>query len=105
MSEPLKEIKPSEVEALIRANPSVSILDVREDEEVAQGKIAEAKHIPMGEVPERLEEIEKNSEHIIVCRSGNRSGRVAEFLQSQGYKVKNMAGGMLEWKGEVSVKE
>ena len=105
MSEPLKEIRPSEVEALLRDNPSASVIDVRENEEVAQGKIAEAKHIPMGEVPERLDEIDKNREHVIVCRSGNRSGRVAEFLQSQGYKVKNMTGGMLEWEGEVSVKE
>lgn len=105
MSEPLKEIRPSEVEALLRENPSASVIDVREDEEVAQGKIPEAKHIPMGEVPERLDEIDQDEEHVIVCRSGGRSGKVADFLQSQGYQVKNMVGGMLEWEGEVSPKQ
>lgn len=101
----IEEITPNEVMELLRKDTAVSIIDVREDVEVAAGKISGARHIPMGEIPERLDEIDRDQEHILVCRSGNRSGRVAEFLQSQGYHVKNMAGGMLEWEGDVEVKE
>nr|WP_054754212.1 rhodanese-like domain-containing protein [Piscibacillus salipiscarius] len=79
----------------------LSIIDVREDDEVAQGKIPGAQHIPLGELPDRLSEIDENKEHIMVCRSGGRSGKATDFLKSKGYKVKNMPGGMLEWEGKV----
>jgi rhodanese-related sulfurtransferase len=96
----LEEISPSEVKQLLKEGKKVSLIDVREDEEVAEGKIPEAAHIKMGEIPDRLAEINKSGEHIIICRSGRRSENVAYFLQDQGYKVKNMTGGMLEYNKE-----
>lgn len=93
----LEEISPSEVKQLLKDGKKVSLIDVREDEEVAEGKIPEAAHIKMGEIPDRLSEIDKNEEHIIICRSGRRSENVAFYLQDQGYKVKNMTGGMLAY--------
>jgi rhodanese-related sulfurtransferase len=96
----LEEILPSEVKRLLKEGNKVSLIDVREDEEVAEGKIPEAAHIKMGEIPDRLAEINKNEEHIIICRSGRRSENVAFFLQDQGYKVKNMTGGMLAYNQE-----
>jgi rhodanese-related sulfurtransferase len=96
----LKEISPSEVKQLLKEGKKVSLIDVREDEEVAEGKIPEAVHIKMGEIPERLNEIDKNEEHIIICRSGRRSENVAYFLQDQGFNVKNMTGGMLSFNQE-----
>ncbi|MDG4656017.1 rhodanese-like domain-containing protein [Ectobacillus antri] len=95
-----KEITPNEVEQL-RLEKKLSIIDVREDEEVAQGKIPGAAHIPLGELEQRLTEIDKEQEHIMVCRSGARSGRASAFLTEKGYKVKNMSGGMLAWEGEI----
>lgn len=96
-----QEIKPLEVKEKLENNEELSIIDVREDDEVAQGKIPGAKHIPLGEIPDRLDEIDENREHIMVCRSGGRSGKATDFLESKGYKVKNMPGGMLEWEGKV----
>jgi rhodanese-related sulfurtransferase len=97
----MKEIKPEEVAKKVNSNERVSIIDVREDEEVAQGKISGATHIPLGELPDRLDEIDQSTEHIMVCRSGGRSGKAYQFLEEQGYNVRNMTGGMLEWKEEV----
>ncbi|MFX3659541.1 MAG: rhodanese-like domain-containing protein [Ectobacillus sp.] len=95
-----EEIKPEEVEEMIHAKKERSIIDVREHDEVAEGKIPGAHHIPLGELESRLKEIDSEREHIIVCRSGGRSSMASEFLAGKGYKVKNMTGGMLAWKGE-----
>lgn len=105
MSDPKDEITPNDVLKIIESGKPVSIIDVREKVEVAAGKIPEARHIRMSEIPERLDELDENEEHIIVCRSGNRSGRVAKFLQSQGIRAKNMIGGMIQWEGDVSADE
>lgn len=97
----IDEILPDEVAKEMRKGKSMSIIDVREDEEVAQGKIPSARHIPLGQLENRLDEIEKDQEHIMVCRSGSRSGMATNFLKDKGFKVKNMVGGMLEWKDEI----
>ncbi|HEU5139311.1 MAG TPA: rhodanese-like domain-containing protein [Bacillales bacterium] len=99
------EITTDELKKWLESGEPVSIIDVREQEEVDAGKIPGARHIRMSEIPERLDELEENKEHILVCRSGRRSGYVTEFLREQGYQARNMAGGMLEWEGEVSSKE
>jgi rhodanese-related sulfurtransferase len=97
----MKQILPQEVEQLLKEGKKLSIIDVREDEEVALGKIPGARHIPLGQLAERMNEIEKDIEHIIVCRSGGRSSTACQFLEEHGYRVMNMVGGMLEWTGEV----
>lgn len=91
-------ILPSEIKVRLDRGEQLSIVDVREDEEVAEGMLPGAIHIPLGQLPDRLNEIPQTEEIILVCRSGNRSGRALGFLEAQGYKgLKNMAGGMLEW--------
>ncbi|MEW9697876.1 rhodanese-like domain-containing protein [Paenibacillus sp. SI8] len=91
-------IAPSEVKERLSRGEQLTIVDVREDEEVAEGIISGAKHIPLGQLPERHTEIPQTDEVILVCRSGNRSGRALGYLESLGYKgLKNMSGGMLEW--------
>lgn len=101
MVDPIKTITSKELERLMDKDRSLSLIDVREDDEVAQGKIPEAKHIRMSEIPNRKGELSKDEKHIIICRSGARSGRVCEYLQSLGYDVVNVEGGMLDWEGEV----
>lgn len=91
-------ILPSAVKERLGRGEKLTIIDVREDEEVAAGMIPGATHIPLGQLPERMNEIPQEGEVIMVCRSGNRSGRALSFLEAQGYKgLKNMTGGMLEW--------
>jgi rhodanese-related sulfurtransferase len=100
--EGVKTITPTEVEKFLKEGTTISIIDVREDEEVEAGKIPAAKHIRLMDIPARMDEIDKGIEHIMVCRSGRRSENACLFLQDQGYKVKNMVGGMLEWEGETN---
>ncbi|MFD2043210.1 rhodanese-like domain-containing protein [Ornithinibacillus salinisoli] len=100
--EQIKEITPEEVEKIVgETDEDIVIIDVREDEEVAQGMIEGAKHIPLGEIPEVEEDLDKEKNYILVCRSGRRSMNAALYLHDRGYKVVNMVGGMLEWDGEV----
>ena len=76
------------------------ILDVREDFEVAEGMIPGALHIPMGQLQARLAELDPAVPVIAVCRSGNRSARVAEALNGAGFTADTMAGGMTAWTRE-----
>ena len=73
------------------------VLDVREDDEWAAGHVAGATHIPMGDLPARLGELPKDGPIFVVCRSGNRSGQMADFLRQQGFSAINVAGGMVDW--------
>lgn len=96
----MKEITTKEVEALLNKGEQLNIIDVRETDEVAAGKIPGAVNIPLGLVEFRMHELDKSKEYIVVCRSGGRSGRASQFLESQGFKVINMTGGMLAWEGK-----
>lgn len=100
----MKTMTIEEILNLLDANEDLNIIDVREDEEVAEGVIPGAKHIPLGSITERLNELDKSKEYIIVCRSGGRSGRACEFLAAQGYDVTNLEGGMLAYDGELEFK-
>ncbi|OEH92131.1 rhodanese-like domain-containing protein [Bacillus solimangrovi] len=101
MNEQIKEITPQEVEEQLSNGKQLNIIDVRENDEVEQGMITVAKHIRMGDIPQRLNELDKGEEYIIVCRSGGRSHNTGVFMQEQGYNVINMVGGMLAWTGDI----
>ncbi|WP_028266543.1 rhodanese-like domain-containing protein [Arthrobacter sp. MA-N2] len=73
------------------------ILDVREDFEVADGMVPGALHIPMGQLQERLSELDPGVPVIVVCRGGNRSAAVADALNGAGFSADTMAGGMIAW--------
>ena len=95
----MKQMLANEVENLRKQGKELSIIDVREAEEVAAGKIPGAVNIPLGLLEFRLQDLDKSKEHIVVCRSGGRSSMAANLLEERGYKVINMAGGMNEWQG------
>lgn len=97
----MKEINAKELEVLMNEKSDLNIIDVREVEEVETGKIPGAVNIPLSLIEFRMNELDKTKEYTLVCRSGARSGRATQFLESYGYKVINMAGGMLSWEGKV----
>ncbi len=94
-------IRPQEVNDRLSKGEVLEIVDVREADEWASGHISGARHIPLGSLMQRHNELNKQQETIMVCRSGNRSGIACEYLESLGYKVINMTGGMLEWPGDI----
>lgn len=75
------------------------LLDVREDDEWQRGHAAGAQHIPMGEIPSRIGEIDPDAELYVICHAGGRSLRVATYLARNGYNPVNVDGGMLAWAG------
>jgi rhodanese-related sulfurtransferase len=78
---------------------SVVLLDVREDDEWQRGHAEGAQHIPMGDVPARIAEIDTDATLYVVCHAGGRSLRVAQYLARNGYEPLNVSGGMLAWAG------
>ncbi len=73
------------------------LLDVREDDEWRLGHAPGAQHIPMGDVPARIAEIDTDADLYVVCHVGGRSRRVAQYLARNGYEPVNITGGMLDW--------
>jgi rhodanese-related sulfurtransferase len=73
------------------------VLDVREDDEWVHGHIEGATHIPMGDVPSRLDEVPDGDPLYVICRSGGRSARVAAWLNANGYDAVNVGDGMGHW--------
>jgi adenylyltransferase/sulfurtransferase len=100
----IPQISVKELKSRIDAGEDVFILDVREPYEYQIANIG-GKLIPQNEVPQRLAEIDRDREIVVQCRSGQRSQRIAEFLQQSGYrKVTNLAGGILAWADEIDPK-
>lgn len=95
----MNKITAKELQNKLESGEKLSIIDVREDDEVAQGIIPGARHIPLGQLPERMGEINKKENHFMVCRSGGRSGKACSILTENGFTVTNMKGGMIAWKG------
>ncbi|MEK4521861.1 rhodanese-like domain-containing protein [Psychrobacillus sp. FSL W7-1457] len=97
----MKTILPEQVQQKLQAGEDLNLIDVREVAEVESGHIPGIIHIPLNLLEFRLHELDKTKPYIMVCRSGGRSGQATTFLESQGFDVTNMSGGMLEWNGEV----
>lgn len=100
----LKQIGVAELQALCTAGAQSAplLLDVREPWEAQLASIRIAgvadKLLPMGQVPERLDELDPQQPVIVYCHHGMRSMQVVAFLQRQGFEtVYNLAGGIEAW--------
>ena len=94
-----REVPVADYEALVAGG--AQLVDVREPDEVAAGSLPGAVNIPLGELPDRVGELDPGRGVALLCRSGARSGRAAEFLAANGFSdVVNLTGGMLAAQGE-----
>ncbi|WP_019625680.1 rhodanese-like domain-containing protein [Thioalkalivibrio sp. ALJT] len=94
-----RSLSPAEAVRVINQDDTL-VLDVREDSEVAAGRIGGAKHIPLGSLQKRMGDIEKHKETpvVVYCRSGNRSASAAQQLTAAGFQdVVNLQGGIQAW--------
>ncbi len=73
------------------------LLDVREPEEWDAGHAPGARHVPLGQLPDRMGELGGSGLIVVVCRSGGRSALATEWLGAAGFDAANLVGGMQEW--------
>lgn len=76
---------------------SAVVLDVREQDEWDAGHAERAQHLPLPELAARYGEVAIDEQVYVVCRSGGRSSRAAEWLNQNGFEAINVAGGMGAW--------
>lgn len=99
----MKEITVQDLKEKKEAGDDFVLIDVREDHEYLVSNL-DGKHIPLGDLPSRIDEIEKHKddEVVIMCRSGGRSGKAVEYLESQGFSnIHNLKGGITAWSKEI----
>jgi adenylyltransferase/sulfurtransferase len=99
----MEEITPAELKQRLDNGDDIQIVDVREDNEVAIGRIPNSIHIPLGQILSRMKDIDPSRETVVHCKMGGRSARAIEALQRSGYQGKliNLKGGILRWSDEV----
>ena len=92
------DIVVEELKAKLDRNDEILILDVREPQEYQINRIPGSILIPLGDLPQRVQELDGAREIIVHCKSGARSARALEFLKAAGFRrVRNLKGGILQW--------
>jgi adenylyltransferase/sulfurtransferase len=97
------ELTATEASALLAAGPNQALmLDVREPDELAVCHVPGATHIPMRQVPARLDALPRDRHVLVLCHHGRRSLQVTHFLHDQGFTaVSSIAGGIDAWAAEI----
>lgn len=96
------EVSPTDLKAQLDAGERVHVIDVREAWELDIARLPFPVHLPMNQVPERLQELPRDVPITVMCRSGGRSLQVARFLEKQGFdRVANLSGGILAWREQI----
>lgn len=91
----IQEISVDELADLLEQG--APLVDVREPDEYAAGRVPGGELVPLATVPDRLDAFRADGPTYVICRSGARSMRACEFLAAQGREVVNVAGGTLAW--------
>jgi sulfur-carrier protein adenylyltransferase/sulfurtransferase len=96
------EIVPKELKDLLAQNKQIQLIDVRTPQEHALCRLPSATLIPLNELPQRLNELNKSSETVVYCKSGMRSAKASQLLLESGFNsVRNLAGGITRWAKDV----
>lgn len=91
----MPEVSAAEAKQIVESGAAV--VDVRTDVEFSAGHIPGAVHIPVADVQQRASELSKEQPVLIYCRSGNRSGPVADAFAASGYDAHSIEGGLVAW--------
>ncbi|MBX3293842.1 MAG: hypothetical protein KF881_13220 [Acidobacteria bacterium] len=99
----MEQITAIELKQRLDAGDDIQLIDVRQPDEYEFAKIPGARLIPLGEVLQRVSEIDPNRETVVHCKMGGRSAKAIEALQQAGFtgKLINMAGGITAWSNDV----
>ncbi|RMF71263.1 MAG: sulfurtransferase [Planctomycetota bacterium] len=98
----IEELDPADAARRLRESEDIVLLDCREPEELAIARIEGAVHIPMGDIPLRMTELDPDRQIIVFCHRGKRSYSVASYLRKMDFeKVYNLRGGIDAWSREV----
>ena len=99
----MEEITATELKRRLDGGDDIQIIDVREPNEYAFARIPNSVHIPLGQVLNRMSEIDPSRETVVHCKLGGRSARAIEALTRAGYqgKLVNLAGGITAWSNDV----
>ena len=102
----IEEISATDLKHRMDAGDDIQLIDVRQPEEWAFAKIDGAKLIPLGEIMNRMDEIDQSRETVLHCKMGMRGARAVQALQQAGFKgeLKNLKGGITAWSNEVDPK-
>ena len=97
------EITATELKQRLDSGEDIQIIDVREAHEVAIAKIPNTTHIPLGQILNRVSEIDPNRETVVHCKMGGRSAKAIEALKRSGFSgnLLNLKGGITAWSNEV----
>lgn len=99
---PIPTITVEELQQKLKHNSTIKLVDVREPSEYAIAKIDKSQLIPLGELMTRLDELSRNDEIALLCRSGGRSAQALVWLRDAGFsKLYNVEGGILAWKERI----
>ena len=99
----MEEITATELKRRMDAGDDIQLIDVRQPDEYAFAKIEGAKLIPLGELMNRMSEIDETKETVVHCHAGGRSARAIDAMQRTGFKgaLKNLKGGITAWSNDV----
>jgi len=98
----MKQLEAQQLHQRLQQENPPLLLDVREDWEYTIASIEGARHIPMNEIPERIDELEPERETVVICHHGMRSEQVARYLEQNGFiDVSNLSSGIDGWAREV----
>jgi adenylyltransferase/sulfurtransferase len=102
----MQEITATELNELMASGADVQLIDVRQPSEHSFARIPGSKLIPLGEIMNRIDEIDPSRDTVIHCKMGGRSARAIEALERAGFKgrLRNLRGGITAWSNEVDPK-
>ena len=95
------EIEPAEVARSMGTRAAPRLLDVREPWEWSIATIGEPQLVPIGQLENAVDSLDRSSEMIVYCHHGTRSAAATHWLRTQGFRARNLAGGIDRWSREI----